>query len=137
MFQIGEISPDEVSWFINGLETFDHRIVLKSKEHGKWFQAKYNFLTTEYFEGEESTEINIIMKEIVKDCLQKRIIEENDFFEDDFYLIDKINQKLNLKQRIKEISVKGFKNKHLKTKKRTVNPEIIVNNQILKLSDVN
>lgn len=137
MFQIGEISRKEISWFINGLATFDNRIVLKSKAYGKWFQAKYNFLTTEYFEGEENVAINIIMKKLIKDCLEKGIIEEKDFFEDDFYLIDKINQKFNLMQRIDKIRDNGLKNKKLKTKKRIVNPEIMVNNQILKLSEVN
>lgn len=51
-------------WFINGLGAFDNRIVLKSKDYGKWFQAKYNLLTAEYFEDEENVEINIIMKKI-------------------------------------------------------------------------
>ncbi|RNL75232.1 HD domain-containing protein [Sinomicrobium pectinilyticum] len=137
MFQIGEISLENISWFINGLATFDHRIVLKSEDYGKWFQAKYNFLTAEYFEGEENVEINIIMKTIIKDCLEKGIIEEKDFFEDDFYLMDKINQKFNLMQWIVKIRGNGLKNKKLKTKKRIVNPEIIVHNQILKLSEVN
>lgn len=137
MFQIGEISLIEISWFINGLETFDNRIVLTSKDYGKWFQAKYNFLTAEYFEGEQNVEINIIMKKIIQDCLEKDIIEEKDFFEDDFYLIDKINQKFNLMQWIEKIRNNGLENETLKTKKRTVNPEIIVNNQILKLSEIN
>src|SRR5690606_20293434 len=52
MFQIEEISLKNISWFINGLETFDNRIVLKSKDYGRWFQAKYNFLTAKYFESE-------------------------------------------------------------------------------------
>jgi len=136
MFQIGEISRKEISWFLKGLETFENRIVLKSKDYGKWFQEKYNFLTAEYFEGEENLEINVIMKKIIKDCLEKGIIEEKDFFEDDFYLINKINQKSNLVQWIEKIRDNGCKSKKLKTKKRIVNPEIIVNNQILKLSEV-
>lgn len=50
--------------------------------------------------------------------------------------MDKINQKLNLKQWIDRIRSKGLKNKKLKTKKRIVDPEAIVNGQILKLSEV-
>lgn len=137
MFQIGEISRKEIAWFINGLETFDNRIVLKSKDYGIWFQAKYNFLATEYFEGQENVAINLIMKKIIKECLEKGIIEEKDFFEDDFYLIGKINQEFDLMQWIDTIRNNGLKNKTLKIKKRIVDPEIIVNNQILKLSEVN
>src|SRR5690606_39513958 len=71
---------------------FRSRIVLKSKAYGEWFQEKYNFLTTEYFEGEENIEINVIMTKIIKYCLGNGVIQEKDFFEDDFSLIDKINQ---------------------------------------------
>lgn len=137
MFQIGEISIDEIFWFINGLETFNNRIVLKSKEYGEWFHAKFNFLTNEYFDGKENVEINLIMKKIIKDCLKKGIIEEKDFFEDDFFIIDKINMKFNLMQWIDKVRDDGLENKKLKTKKRTIDPEIMVNNQILKLSKMN
>ncbi len=136
MYQIGKVTLTEISWFINGLVTFDNRIVLKSKDYAEWFQSKYNFLTAEYFESPENVEINIIMKEIIKSCLGTGVIEEQDFFEDDFYLMDKINQKLNLKQWIDRIRSNGLKNEKLITKKRIVDPEVIVNNQILKLSEV-
>ncbi|NGM64209.1 HD domain-containing protein [Sphingobacterium sp. SGR-19] len=136
MCQIGEVTLAEISWFTKGLVMFDNRIVLKSKDYAEWFQSKYNFLTAEYFESPENVEINLIMREIIRSCLGTGIIEEQDFFEDDFYLMDKINQKLNLKQWIDRIRSKGLKNKKLKTKKRIVDPEVIVNGQILKLSEV-
>lgn len=136
MFQIGQVLLKEISWFIKGLDSFDDRIVLKSKAYGEWFQEKYNFLTTEYFECEENIEINVIMKKIIKYCLANGVIQEKDFFEDDFSLIDKINQKYNLMQWIDKIRGGGLENNKLTTKKRIVNPEIIVNNQILPLSEV-
>ncbi|WP_270090751.1 hypothetical protein [Sphingobacterium sp. SYP-B4668] len=40
-------------------------------------------------------------------------------------------------QWIDKIRDNGLEHKNLKTKKRAVDPEIIVNNQILKLSEVN
>lgn len=137
MFQIGKVSLKEISWFINGLDSLDNRIVLKSKAYGEWFQEKYNFLTTEYFEGEENIEINVIMKKIIKYCLGNGVIQEKDFFEDDFSLIDKINQKYNLMQWIDKIRGGELENNKLTTKKRIVDPEIIVNDQILPLSEVN
>lgn len=137
MFQIGKVSLKEISWFINGLDSLDNRIVLKSKAYGEWFQEKYNFLTTEYFEGEENIEINVIMTKIIKYCLGNGVIQEKDFFEDDFSLIDKINQKYNLMQWIDKIRGGELENNKLTTKKRIVDPEIIVNDQILPLSEVN
>ncbi|SFW74166.1 hypothetical protein SAMN02927921_03863 [Sinomicrobium oceani] len=136
MFQIGKISLDEISWFIRGLDTVDNRIVLKSETYARWFQAQYNDLTTGYFESRQNITIHIIMKEIVKDCLEKGIIEEKDFFGDDFYLIDKINRQFDLKQRIAAMSARGQQHKQLHTKKRMVDPEILVRGSILKLSEV-
>lgn len=136
MFQIGKISQEEIFWFISGLATFENRIVLKSKEYGKWFQEKYNFLTTRYFASKENIEINVIMKQIVKECLGNGIIKEKDFFEDDFYLIDKINKKSDLMKWIDKVRNNGLENEKLKTKKRIVDPEVLVNNKILKLSEM-
>jgi len=137
MFQIGEVSKKEISWFLSGLKIFENRIVLISEEYGKWFQAKYNHLVTEYFGGKENMEMNIIMKKIAKDCLKQRIIEESDFYQDDFYLLDKINRSLNLKKEIAKIRDAGLTNEKIKLKKRMVNPEILVNNQAMKLSEMN
>jgi len=91
LFQLKTISKEEINWFLSGLQIFEKRIVLKSEKHGKWFQSKYDFLVHEYFGGKENQEINLIMKKVIKECLEKSIIEVNDFHYDDFYLINKIN----------------------------------------------
>ena len=137
LFQIGKISEKEVSWFLNGLKIYDKRIVLNSKEHGNWFQSKYDFLVSEYFGGKENKEINILMKKIAKDCLKKGIIQEDDFYEDDFYLMDKINRSIKIKEQLSKIGKKESANEKFKQKKRTVNPEILVDNQVMKLSEMN
>lgn len=107
LFQIGRISTKEILWFLSGLKIVDNRIVLISEEHAKWFQSKYEFLVSEYFGGKQNKEVNILMKNIVKDCLTKGIIQETDFYQDDFYLINKINRSVNLKKMIGEIGKKG------------------------------
>lgn len=137
LFQIGEISEKEVSWFLNGLKIFGNRIVLNSKQHGNWFQSKYEFLVSEYFGGKENKEVNILMKKIAKDCLKKGIIQEYDFYEDDFYLMDKINRSINIKEQLSKIGKKELANEKFIQKKRTVNPEILVDNQVMKLSEMN
>ncbi|RXG32448.1 HD domain-containing protein [Leeuwenhoekiella marinoflava] len=136
LFQIGEISIKEILWFLSGLKIVDNRIVLISEEHGKWFQSKYEFLVSEYFGGKQNKEVNILMKKIVKDCLTKRIIQEEDFHQDDFYLIDKINRSVNLKKMIGEIGKIGIDNGKFIQKKRKVDPEILVDNRVLKLSEI-
>ncbi len=137
LFQIGKLSNQEIDWFLNGLQIFENRIVLKSEEYGKWFQEKYNFLVTDYFGAKENIEANIIMTKIVKRCLEEGIIEERYFHFDDFYLIEKIEEKINLSKRINELKERGINMEELKMKKRIVNPEILVNGQVIKLSEMN
>lgn len=137
LFQIGEISATEIAWFLSGMKVVDNRIVLISVAHGKWFQSKYEFLVSAYFGGKENSEVNILMKKIVKDCLTKGIIQEDDFYRDDFYLIDKIERSVNLAQMIGEIGNMGIDNREFIQKKREVDPEILVDNRVLKLSEIN
>jgi len=87
LFQIEHISEEEINTFLEGLQVFENRIVLKSDQYARWFQSKYNFLVTDYFEAKDNVEINIIMKKIIKECMKKGTVEISDFHEDDFYLI--------------------------------------------------
>ena len=137
LYQLNQISKEEIDWFLNGLQIYEKRIVLKSVEYGKWFQSKYDYLVNEYFGGKENIEINIIMTKIVQDCMADGIIEEKDFYQDDDYLLEKINQSINLMERIAAIRSQGVIMEKLKTKKRMINPEIFINNQVLRLSEIN
>jgi len=130
LFQIGEISKQEINWFLTGLQVFENRIVLKSRDYGIWFRSKYEFLVSDYFGSKENIEINIIMKRIVRESLAKCIITERDFSKDDFYLIEKINSSKELQTWIDEIRKQGLNGITLKIKKRMVNPEILKNNKI-------
>jgi len=137
LFQIGILSNQEIDWFLDGIQIFENRLVLKSKEYGKWFQEKYKFLVYEYFEATENKEINLIMKRIVKDCLAKEIIDVKDFHQDDFHLIKKMEKEINLSKQILELKNTVINFDEIKTKKRMVNPEILVNDLVLKLSEIN
>ncbi|MEH6705334.1 MAG: HD domain-containing protein [Galbibacter orientalis] len=136
LFQIGKITRKEILWFLSGLKIVDNRIVLISEEHAKWFQSKYEFLVAEYFGGEQNKGVNILMKKIVKDCIAKGIIQEEDFYQDDYYLIDKINRSVNLKKMINEINSLKIENEKITQKKRKIDPEILVDNRVLKLSEI-
>jgi len=137
LYQIEVLLKNEIDWFLGGLQVFENRIVLKSEEYGRWFQEKYRFLVSDYFEAKENKQANIIMTRIVKECLEAGIIEERDFHFDDFYLMEKMGEKINLSKRINELKEKGNNFGALKMKKRMVNPEILVNNQVMKLSEMN
>ncbi|MEM6379189.1 MAG: phosphohydrolase, partial [Bacteroidota bacterium] len=136
LFQLDMVSKAEITWFLDGLQIYDGRIALKSRIYGEWFQSKYAFLVSAYFGGKENVEANLAMKKIIKDSMEKGIIVESDFFEDDFYLIEKINAHFDLKKRIERIRAGALDKQKLKTKKRSVDPEILMNNKVFKLSEL-
>jgi len=76
------------------------------------------------------------MKIIVKDCLQKGIITEADFFMDDFYLLEKMNSAFNVGERIDRIKNNGLNTEKIKMKSRVVDPEVLVNKRVMKLSEL-
>lgn len=136
LYQLGKLSNLEIDWFLEGLHIFENRVVLKSQEHGIWFLEKYKSLVFDYFEKKENKEINFIMAKIIKECLEDEVIEEKDFYQDDFYLISKMEKQINLSKRIFDLKQSGIDLKAIKTKKRMVNPEILIKNQIWKLSEL-
>jgi len=136
LHQLKRISKEEIDWFLEGLLVYENRIVASSKEHGSWFKSQYSFLVSEYFNGIENVEINSIMKIIVKDCLQKGIITEADFFMDDFYLLEKMNSAFNVGERIDRIKNNGLNTEKIKMKSRVVDPEVLVNKRVMKLSEL-
>ena len=137
LYQIGALSKKEIDWFLGGLQVFENRIVLKSQEYGKWFQKKYRFLVSDYFGDKENIAANSIMTSIVKECLKEGIIEESDFHFDDFYLMEKMESKINLSKRIKALQEEGISLGDLKMKERMVNPEILLNDRVIRLSEMN
>ncbi|MCG8329408.1 MAG: HD domain-containing protein [Chitinophagales bacterium] len=136
MFLLGQISQEEIDWFLSGLQVHEDRVVLKSDDYGKWFQTQYEYLVKEYFGGMENREVNTIMKDIIQSCLANGTIEIRDFHQDDFYLLEKINRSMNLMDKIAEMRSQGVNTKNLITKKRVVNPEILVNNQVIRFSEI-
>jgi hypothetical protein len=136
LYQLRKLNIKEIYWFLEGLQVFENRIVLKSKAYAKWFQQQYQFLTAQYFESEKNKAINSLMKQIIKEGFEKGIIEEADFYDDDFYLIKKLEGEINLSERLVDIKARGNNLEVIKTKKRKINPEILINNQVMKLSEM-
>ncbi|MEL6675155.1 MAG: HD domain-containing protein [Bacteroidota bacterium] len=133
LFQLGKISLEEINWFLEGMLVFQGRVVLKAVEYAAWFQEAYTYLTQHYFEGEENMVANSKMKALILECLDRRIITIEDFFQDDFYLLEKINREIEVKARLQEsgIATGGYR-----TKKRKVDPEVLLNGEVRSLSEI-
>ncbi|MEM6346469.1 MAG: HD domain-containing protein [Bacteroidota bacterium] len=134
LFQINKVSLAEIQWFKNGLEVFEGRIAVKKREYAEWFQAKYEALSSDYFESPENKGVHLILKNLLKEALAKGQIVESDFWEDDYYLMEKLGGEEKLKQLIKE---KGIaQHQTIRMKARAVDPEIIFDQQVKRLSDL-
>ena len=134
LFQLHKLSKEEIKWFKRGLQVFEGRIVVKKKEYAEWFQAKYKSLTKDYFESPENKGVHLILKNLLKDALAKGQIFESDFWEDDYYLMDKLGGEEKLKQFIK---AKGIaQHQVIRMKPRAVDPEIIFDQQVKRLSEL-
>ncbi|MFK7921178.1 MAG: HD domain-containing protein [Bacteroidia bacterium] len=134
LFQINQVSVEQINWFLKGLRVVEGRLVLIEREYGEWFQSKYRFLTSQYFESTENKEVNLAMKVILKESLEKGIIEEVDFFKDDFHLMSKLGGEAFLNEMINK--KKSYIVDQIKMKERSVDPEIIVNDQVIRLSEL-
>lgn len=134
LFQIDQVSLEDIRWFMQGLTVADGRLLVKGIEYGEWFQSNYRFLTSQYFGSTENVEVHLAMKHLLKDALQEGRIEEADFFKDDAYVINKLGGEKVLKRWIATHT--RVQTESVKMKERAVDPEIILNDQIIRLSDV-
>ncbi len=138
LFQLGVLNRSEIDWFLEGLTTFEERIVVKSKAHGLWFQSKYEYLIQDYFKGKENRDANRMMKKIAKESLEQGIIEVADFHQDDFHVIDKIQKgmSIELEKWINEMIRMDVPAESVKNKNRYIDPEVLIGGQISKLSQI-
>ena len=136
LFQLGKISIEEIDWFLSGLTVFENRIVVTGSDFGYWFKSKYDNLVSQYFNSRANIAVNAKMKELVKACMEKGVIEEKDFFKDDYFLIEKMKRTVDLEGQLVKIRNGEYDNLKIKTKSRVIDPEILVNNRLEKLSEL-
>lgn len=138
LHKLNQISTKEINWFIEGLVLSKNRIVVKDVEYAQWFKDKYSYLIEEYFNGKENHQVNLFMKSILKKYYETNLITKDDFEKDDFFLISKIESlsQKSIHELYNEWLLMYNDNYKLKTKKREINPEILVNGKIIKLSEI-
>ncbi|MFK7936503.1 MAG: HD domain-containing protein [Saprospiraceae bacterium] len=139
LFQLGKISIPKIKWFVKGLRLYENRIVTASAEHAHWFQQQYDYLVNQYFNSDENRLVNRAMKTIVKDFLLKGYLTIQDFYEDDFFVIEKMERQLDstLSQFVQSTLKSGVDLAEIRLKKRCIDPEVLVKDLPLPLSQLN
>lgn len=136
---------DEVKKIVDNLIAVNGQIVFKSEEIAEYFSRQYATLQREHWGGNESKSRYHILAEILKIALKEKYINVEDFHKTDKEILD-----ILVKIKIKEISEglrklkEGFEiiecedkqSIPLKKKFRYIDPEVLINDKIEKLSSI-
>ncbi|GGH18917.1 hypothetical protein GCM10011418_22940 [Sphingobacterium alkalisoli] len=139
LMKLEQITKAEVAWFLKGLAIVNNRIVVTEVEYAQWFKNKYTFLVEEYFNGRDNKRANKFMAAITKELYGNGNLTLADFNEDDFQVLKKIEHvlKIDLHTSYQDWLSKQDFNILFKTKPRDVDPDVIVENQLFRLSQIN
>ncbi|MFZ4860862.1 HD domain-containing protein [Sphingobacterium sp. Mn56C] len=139
LMKLEQITKAEVSWFLKGLAIINNRIVVTEVKYAQWFKGKYTFLVEEYFNGRENKSANKFMAAITKELYNKGDLTLADFNKDDFQVSKKIERVLKIDLHKSYQNWLSAQDTHVvfKTKPREVDPDVIIENQLLRLSQLN
>ncbi|MEO1448852.1 MAG: HD domain-containing protein [Bacteroidota bacterium] len=133
-----KITQEEIQWFLAGLQVFEGRIVLSDAERGKWFQRQYRSLVEDYFNGRENAGANTLMTRLVQEAMQAGALDEQDFWEDDDWVVGKLEA--YLKTDVAAWLQSKLVSFHLKdavpSKPRSIDPEVWVTDKLVRTSNL-
>ena len=146
-YTLRELKKDgeEVDDYIKNLIVHDGQIVFKEKEVAKKFADSYLKLQNEHWAGSQAKIRYHILGSILKKALEKKIISLEDLYKTDKEIIDVLNSssddfiKDNLILLKGELEIKEVDSDSgvlIKKKFRYIDPEILINGEVKKVSEV-
>ena len=141
LFRQKRISLKEIREIVNHLTIYQNKLCFNSLEIGKWFQKLYFQEVVEYFQDTLNIYINTMLCNLLTSALNEEIIQLQDFNFTDEYIIKKINSSSKKKELEDIINKKKFDEflllkEKIKVKKRYIDPYILVNNEIKRISEI-
>ena len=138
------LNPKIVNTCVEGLLNYNGEIVFKNKKIAFDFAVHYLKLQTQHWGGYEAMMRYHLFSSILKIAIKEGILSEKDFWKDEQWILNNLEKSRNRK--IKE-GLKILKNKKLERVKnssgekvikkfRYVDPKIISNGEVFKLSQV-
>lgn len=133
-----------VGKYLNGVINFKNEIVFKSKNSGLSFAENYLGLQRELWGGENDSVRYNDFSEILKNALQKGIIDEADFYKDEEKILVKLESSSDEKiiNALKTMTLKNFLEIREKRglwvwrKFRYVDPKVLVDGKIKRVSEI-
>ena len=141
LFRQKKISLKEVREIVNHLTVYQNKLCFNSLKIGKWFQKLYFQEVVEYFQNPLNMYINTMLCNLLISALNEEIIQLQDFNFTDEYILRKINFSSKKKELEDIINKKKYDEfllmkEKIKVKKRHIDPYILVNNEIKRISEI-
>lgn len=129
---------------LNGVINFKNEIVFKSKNIGLLFAKNYLRLQRELWGGENDSARYNDFSEILKDALQKGIIDRIDFYEDEEKILAKLESSSDgeTKDALKIMTLKNFlkirekRGLWVRRKFRYVDPKVLIDGKIKRVNEL-
>jgi HD superfamily phosphohydrolases len=141
LFRQKRISHKDVREIVNNLAVYQKKLCFNSLEIGKWFQKLHFQEVVEYFQNPLNMYINTMLCNLLTSALNEEIIQLQDFYFTDEYVLRKINSSSKKKELEDIINKKKYDDflllkEKIKVKKRYIDPYIFVNNEIKRISEI-
>ena len=141
LFRQKKILLKEIREIVNHLTVYQNKLCFNSLKIGKWFQKLYFQEVAEYFQNPLNMYINTMLCNLLISALNEEIIKLQDFNFTDEYILRKINSSSKKKELEDIINKKKYDEflllkEKIKVKKRYIDPYILVNNEIKRISEI-
>jgi len=137
----GKVSQLEARAFIDSLKVVDGTIAINSLAQGYWFRNNYEYLNQYFFRDPKNAVANSAFSKLLQEALKIKVLQLEDFFQNDDFIIERINSHPVLKKRLKsiEIELKELEEGQditgvVKFKLRKVDPLIVQDGNVMPLS---
>jgi len=137
-------NPKIVKVCLDTLINYDGQIVFNNSETAKFFAETYLKCQTEHWGGYEAVEKYYLFSKVFKEALDKNILSLEDFYQDDNFIIRKIQESeddnlINILEKLKNKRLDKLDHgdkQIFKKKFRYVDPKILENGRIFTLSSI-
>ncbi|UOG73422.1 hypothetical protein MTX78_14955 [Hymenobacter tibetensis] len=138
MRQLGVLSGEAITRFLQGLRVHEGRIVVSSVEHAHWFSQQYAYLTEHYFAGAQSQSANLFLRGLIQLYYKTGQLTLDDFHQDDAHLLHRLHilsGQSVAAQYAAWVQLQSL-GSPIATKPRRVDPEILIGKQVSRLSEL-
>ena len=134
----GKITQQKARLFVDSLIFIESEIAVKSVFWGQWFKDNYDYLNQHIFGDYRNAAANAMFSQLLKKALLINAIAIEDFFQNDDFVLSKINNHSVLQEDLKSIKTQLESDKvrfsTMEFKTRFVDPLIIESDRVSRLS---